>query len=177
MHVVVRPAELADLNACCEIDGSYVTDYVWQMQIRERDNSIEVKFDTVRLPRQMKVPYPRSPDELFTNWQRDGCFFVAVSDEQVVGFIDAFPRAGDNLLWVCNLVVEKSARRQGVATALLEAARREAMERGQRRLMLELQTKNNPALCFATKHGFAFCGYNDRYFANGDIALFFALSI
>jgi GNAT superfamily N-acetyltransferase len=174
---ILRPAELTDLNACCQIKSSYVTNYVWQMQVRERNGSVDVKFDTIRLPRQMEVPYPRQPDELFPNWQCEACFWVATRDELVVGFIDALPRVGDDILWISNLVVDKSVRRQGVASALLRSARRWADDHGQRRLMLELQTKNYPALCFANKHGFTFCGYNDRYFANGDIALFFSLSI
>ncbi|MFQ5610520.1 MAG: GNAT family N-acetyltransferase [Anaerolineae bacterium] len=175
--VVVRPAELADLNACCEIDGAYVTDYVWQMQVRERDGSIDIKFDTIRLPRQMKVPYPRHPDELWPHWQQEACFLVAAQDDQIVGYLDACPDPGDNVLWIYNLVIARTARRRGVATELLQAAGHWAKQRGQRRFMLELQTKNYPAICFAHKHGFAFCGYNDRYFANGDIALFFSLPV
>lgn len=175
--MLVRPAELVDLNACCAIDASYVTNHVWQMQVRERDGSVGIRFDTIRLPRQMKVPYPRPPDELWPHWQQETCFLVATLNDEIVGYIDASPRIDDNVLWIYNLVIAKPVRRKGVATALLRATGRWAREHGQRRFMLELQTKNYPAICFAHKHGFTFCGYNDRYFANGDIALFFSLSI
>jgi ribosomal protein S18 acetylase RimI-like enzyme len=43
--------------------------------------------------------------------------------------------------------------------------------------MLETQTKNHPAICFYRKHGFVFCGFNDRYYTNQDIALFFAQNL
>jgi ribosomal protein S18 acetylase RimI-like enzyme len=43
-------------------------------------------------------------------------------------------------------------------------------------MTLEIQTKNHPAISFAQKHGFQFCGYNERYYPNGDIALFFSRS-
>jgi ribosomal protein S18 acetylase RimI-like enzyme len=41
-------------------------------------------------------------------------------------------------------------------------------------MVLEMQPKNYPAIQLAQKLGFDFCGYNDRYYANRDIALFFA---
>jgi hypothetical protein len=40
-----------------------------------------------------------------------------------------------------------------------------------------MQPKNYPAICLAQKLGFDLCGYNDRYFANQDIALFFAKNL
>ena len=43
--------------------------------------------------------------------------------------------------------------------------------------MFETQTKNYPAICFYRKHRFVFCGFNDRYYTNQDIALFFAQSL
>ena len=38
-----------------------------------------------------------------------------------------------------------------------------------------MQSKNFPAICFAQKHGLNFCGYNDRYYHNQDLALFFGM--
>ena len=60
---------------------------------------------------------------------------------------------------------------------LLKAAHRWAMEHNLKQLMLETQTKNYPAISLAQKQGFHFCGYNERYYPNGDIALFFSRSI
>jgi RimJ/RimL family protein N-acetyltransferase len=37
-----------------------------------------------------------------------------------------------------------------------------------------MQSKNHPAIQLAHKLGFEFCGYNDHYFSNQDIALFFS---
>jgi ribosomal protein S18 acetylase RimI-like enzyme len=57
---------------------------------------------------------------------------------------------------------------------LLEAANQWALAHSLARVMLEVQTKNHPAIAFAQKNGFQFCGYNERYYPNGDIALFFS---
>jgi RimJ/RimL family protein N-acetyltransferase len=37
-----------------------------------------------------------------------------------------------------------------------------------------VQSKNVPAIRLAQKSGFEFCGYNDQYYLNKDVALFFA---
>ena len=178
MAVIVRLAELADINVCYHLDGSYVTDYVWQMQARETERTVEVRFDTVRLPRSMKVSYPRHPDELLPNWRRGECFLVAADDSgRPIGFLDMTAQHWHGVGWIRNLIVDRRFRRQGVATALLHAARQWAQENGLNKIMLEAQTKNYPAICFAQKHQFVFCGYNDRYYSNGDIALFFSLTL
>lgn len=176
--MIVRLAELADLNVCCELDGSYTTNYVWQMQAHENGRSIEVRFDTVRLPRPMKVAYPRCADELLPNWRQGECFLVAAdASGQPIGFLDMTAQAWHGVGWIRNLIIHKNNRRQGVANALLRAARYWALDNELSKLMLETQTKNYPAICFAQKNRFVFCGYNDRYYSNGDIALFFSSSL
>jgi ribosomal protein S18 acetylase RimI-like enzyme len=174
----IHPAELADLNLCYQLKMAYTTDYVWQMQTRESGRTIDVRFDTVRLPRPMRVDYPRSPDELMLHWQQDGCFLVVRdANDDVIGFLDGWPRPWQNLLWISNLVIDQAYRRQGYGSRLLKSARRWAMEQDLARLMLEIQTKNHPAISYAQKHGFQFCGYNERYNPNGEIALFLSLSV
>ena len=176
--MVVRPADLADLSICYDMDTSYVTEYVWQMQTREEDRSLEVRFNTVRLPRPMKVAYPRHPDELLPNWRQQHFFAVASDDSaQVIAFMDMVAQDWHRTAWVQNLVVQRANRRQGVASALLRSARAWALEHGLRRLIIETQTKNFPAIRFCQGRGFVYCGYNDHYYANGDIALFFSLNL
>jgi ribosomal protein S18 acetylase RimI-like enzyme len=41
-------------------------------------------------------------------------------------------------------------------------------------MILEMQSKNIPAVHLAMRLGYEFCGYNDHYYSNQDIALFFA---
>lgn len=176
--MIVRLAELVDLNLCYALDGSYTTEYVWQMQAREGERSVEVRFDTVRLPRPMKVAYPRHPDELLSNWRQGECFLVAAdASGQPIAFLDMTAQTWHDVGWIRNLVVDRNYRRQGIATALLNAARYWAHDNKLRRIMVESQTKNYPAIRFAQKHGFVFCGYNDRYYSNGDIAVFFSLTL
>ncbi len=176
--MIVRMAELVDLNLCFELDGSYTTDYVWQMQAHENERTIEVRFDTVRLPRPMRVAYPRQPEELLPNWRQEECFLVAADTSgQPVAFLDMTAQRWHNVGWIRNLIVHRKYRRQGVATALFHAARYWAVDNNLEKITLETQTKNYPAIRFAQKHGFSYCGYNDRYYSNGDIAVFFSLGL
>jgi ribosomal protein S18 acetylase RimI-like enzyme len=173
MHVY--PAELPDLNTCYQMTMSYTTDYVWQMRTGGDERATNIYFDTIRLPRPMRVEYPRSADELLEHWQQQQCFFIARNlQDEIVGFIDAQSQLWHNTLWVDNLVVDPHYRRQGFGTALLKAANGWAATQHLNRLTLEVQTKNHPGISFAQKHGFQFCGFNERYYPNGDIALFFS---
>ena len=174
----IYPAELSDLNVCYNMNASYTTDYVWQMQSRDNGHRTDIRFDTVRLPRSMQVAYPRSPDELFEHWNQDGCFLVIRNaDNEVSGFVDAQPHPWQNLLWISNLVVDKPYRQQGYGTLLLKSAIRWAMEHDLHKIMLDVQTKNHPGISFVQKHGFQFSGYHEHYYANRDIALFFYQTI
>ncbi|MBI3287754.1 MAG: GNAT family N-acetyltransferase [Chloroflexi bacterium] len=173
--MIVRNAEQADLNRCLALDGSYETEYVWQMQIEEAGAAVQsVSFRTVRLPRPMRVAYPRQPESLLESWERRNRLLVAEEGSLVQGYLDLEIHPWNRTGWINSVVVAKELRRQGLGSALLKAAQRWAEEKRLRQIVLETQTKNHPAISFFQKHGFVFCGYHDRYYANQDIALFFA---
>jgi ribosomal protein S18 acetylase RimI-like enzyme len=175
--VGIRKAELVDLNACLHLDAAYLTDHVWQMDASETGDTLTVNFRTVRLPRPMKVSYPREPDSLLEDWRKDECFLVADHDDETIGYVDVTVQNWNRTAWVNNLVVAKPYRRQGVGSALLRTARRWAQEYELLKMVAETQTKNYPAISFYQKNAYRFCGYNDRYYLNQDIALFFVLNL
>ncbi len=169
----IRPAEPKDLEDCSTLDHSCLTDRVWQMETRNLNGARTISFRTVRLPRNMKVNYPRQGEALLTGWwQRDG-FLVAEREGSVCGYVGLAAQPEHQLVWVGDLVVDRPLRRQGIGSALLRAASRWARTRDLARLMIELQTKNYPAIAFCRSHGLTFAGYNDRYWPSQDIALFF----
>jgi ribosomal protein S18 acetylase RimI-like enzyme len=173
--MIVRQADPADLDVCCLLDPSYVTEQVWQMDTRSEDGVITVVFRTVRLPRPMKVSYPRDVTEVVERWRQGDPLFVAVDDHgEVHGYLSISIQRWHGMGWITNLVVDKLWRRQGVGTALLNVAQQWVRAQNLRGLISEVQTKNYPAISFLRKHGFTFCGYNERYYSNYDIALFFA---
>jgi ribosomal protein S18 acetylase RimI-like enzyme len=171
--VNIRRAELAELNACIPIDSSFVTDHVWQMESRDSEGVVSVTFRTVRLPRPMKVGYPRETDTLIENWRKGECFLVAYEDSEVVAYLDMTVHLWNMTGWINNLVVAKTHRRRGIGSVLLRSAVRWGQEAHLSKVVAETQTKNYPAIQFYQKHSFRFCGYNDHYYVNQDIALFF----
>jgi ribosomal protein S18 acetylase RimI-like enzyme len=173
----IRPAELADVNACLALDHSFLTDHVWQMRVHEADLNVNVTFQTVRLPRLMQVQYPRPLEQLVEDWQRDEGFWVAEADGQVRGYIDVTTQPWQQTAWVANLAVAPEYRRRGIGTALMHQARPWVKDRGAQAILAEAITKNYPALSFYRKLGFEFCGFNDHYYPNQDIALFFVQTL
>lgn len=176
-QIRVRTVTPADLPQLAEMDHGYSTDYVWQMDQREENGQTQVTFRTVRLPRPMRVAFPRDPARLLEDWQRYACFLVAEENAQLKGYVNLVLAPVSETGWITDYVVERRFRRAGVGTVLLAAAGHWARTNNLRRLILETQSKNYPAICFAQKHGLAFCGYNDRYYPNQDVALFFGMEL
>jgi ribosomal protein S18 acetylase RimI-like enzyme len=172
--MIVRAAELADVNECMTLDHSYLTDHVWQMVVDERDLETRVTFRRVRLPRRMRVTYPHDLDLLVEHWQEETAGFLVAEEGGVVrGYADLIGQAWNQMAWLRNLAVDRTYRRRGVGTRLVQAGLQWTQHQGLQGLMAEAQTKNYPAIRFFEKLGFAFCGFNDQYYANQDIAIFF----
>ena len=175
--MIVRPATLADLNACLCLDHASETDHVWQMQVQEGPSQVGVAFQTVRLPRRMRVDYPRHLVQLVQDWQQNHGFLVAEADNEVRGYVDVLALPWQELGWIANMAVERGYRKRRIGTTLMRHARQWARDQGLRFLQVEATTKNYPALCFYQKLGFQFCGFNDHYYPNQDIALFFVQTL
>ena len=174
---IVRSATAADLSTCLSFDPSFETEYVWQMDSRSQEGQINASFRTVRLPRPMKVTYPRDVKQLNAGWQACDAMLVAADNQAVVGYAALAKRGAQSTAWVQDLIVTKTARRGGVGSALLAGVARWAREEKLAWIMIEAQTKNYPAIQFCQKLGFTFCGYNDHFFANQDIAVFFVKAV
>jgi len=172
--VIVRRAFPEELAICAEIDASTETDHVWQMDERSAGSELVIAFRQARLPRAMRVPYPRPLTRLEDDWERDECFLVAAQGVQVLGFVDVRVQPWDGVGWVHHLVVARRYRRRGIGSRLLQTASEWARRGGMRQLVLESSTKNYPALCFCQRLGCTFCGFNDQLYSSQDIAVFFA---
>ena len=92
-----------------------------------------------------------------------------------VGYIQITENPSTSTAWVINMAVLEEIRHKGIGSALLYAAQSWAAKRNLRRMVLEMQSKNFPAIQLANKLGYEFSGYNDHYYENRDIALFFSI--
>ncbi len=167
----------SDYDLCLEFDHSASTDWVWQMVVDERQGGLSVAFRPARLPRTVTTLYPRDRGALMQSWAQGEVFLVAQRADALAGYVNVREDAAQQIAWVADLVVDRPYRMQGVGTALLRAVRQWALERSLRHLIVETQTKNYPAISFLQQRGLVFAGYNDRYYPNQDIALFFGQSL
>lgn len=174
--IQIRPVVATDVPHLMGIDHSSSSEYVWQLELRREAGQIVASFRDVRLPRPIALTYPHDPFALGDEWTHLAALFAALSGKDPVGYIGLAERLS-SAAWVTDLVVAPSWRRRGVASALLELARQWAEQRGNRRIFLELQSKNQAAIRLAQKHGYEFCGYNDHYYSTQDVALFFARAV
>ena len=96
----------------------------------------------------------------------DYAFFKASSDGETLGYIGVQIVAPE--FNVCNVAVIESARRRGVATALVGEVVRFALEKGGGTLYLEVNEFNVGAIALYEKLGFVVYGRRPRYY--GDAA-------
>lgn len=176
-EIQLRPTVATDLSRLMSFDHSITSESVWQLELRRDVGQVAATFREVRLPRSVSIMYPHNPFALADDWVRRSMMYTAYIGQDPAGYISLLERGTDSVVWVTDLVVNLANRRQGVASALLVAAQDWASGRSHRRLILEMQSKNLPGIRLAQKFGYEFCGYNDHYYLNQDVALFFAKAI
>ncbi|HET9588882.1 MAG TPA: GNAT family N-acetyltransferase [Anaerolineales bacterium] len=169
----IRPAIATDIPHLAGLDHSCMSDYVWQLELRRDVSQITASFREVRLPRSIRVSYPRNPASLADDWKRRAAVIVALNENNPVGYVCVAENHSSRIGWVTDIVVAPDHRRKGAASALLTAAQAWGSERAVRRLVLEMQSKNEACIRLAQKFGYEFCGYNDQYYPTQDVALFF----
>jgi len=110
------------------------------------------------------------------HWQRGYCLIVAEEPAtgQIIGYVDVGPEPDLQMAWLWHLVVDRSRRCQGIGSALLNAALAWSTHNDLARLVAPVQALNDAGIHFLQRRGFALCGYNDRFYRNGNVALFFA---
>jgi len=176
-EIQTRPTIASDLIRLMGFDHSIASESVWQLELRRDAGQSTAMFREVRLPRSISVAYPRDPFALADDWTKRSMMYTALIDQEPVGYVSLIERSMDSTVHITDLVVHGPNRRQGVASALLASAQDWAAGRSLRRVILETQSKNLPAIRLAQKFGYEFCGYNDQYYLTQDVALFFVKSL
>jgi ribosomal protein S18 acetylase RimI-like enzyme len=172
----IRPATLVELNSCMALDDSFETEYVWQMDQKNDSKQISIGFKLTRLPRPMRVSTGISRDQVSEDFMA-GKHFLIADDGKIRGYIDFCESEWNETLMVNNLLVAQDARRRGLGTMLLQEALKWGKGKKFRLALASASTKNYPGICLLQNQGFAFCGFNDQYYPNRDIAMTFALSL
>ena len=177
ISVSVRQALASDIKRITTLDVSNTTDYVWQMDLREEEAQIKVIFKRTRLPRSIELDCQYSMDDLENKLMKHSLVLVAETSDNLLGFLIVDKDTTQNAAVITDIAVERTMRRRGIAKAMLVTAREWATRAGLHRLIIVTQPRNYPAICFCRRNGYAYCGYNDSYYLNQDIAVFFCMKI
>jgi len=173
----IRPAISTDIPKMIALDHNYATDHVWQMTMDLTETQTQVSFREVRLPREVHVNYPRTYHKLVDNWTDRNLLLLVEDGEYIRGYISVQLGLAPASAWIEDLAVDRLQRRKGIGSALILAARDWCGKKRLNRLTMEMQPKNYPAIKFAYKLGFEFSGYNDQYYRDQEIAIFFSTYI
>ncbi|MDZ4769578.1 MAG: GNAT family N-acetyltransferase [Chloroflexota bacterium] len=174
LNLIIRDALPDDIAGCVALDHAYETDHVWQMHMRQDDGYL-THFRSERLPRTLEATHQPDPARL-----RDGLapdrLFVAACDRDSGELLAYLLMSRDIMRHTGHIVdfaVDRPVRRCGIGRRLMDVAAAWAREQQISRIQITVETTNQPAIAFVSALGYSLCGYNDRYFPNRDIALFF----
>jgi len=175
-EIEIRPTISTDLARLSALDHTIETDYVWQLDLHREPAQVQVDLREVRLPRSVRLEHPRPAKELADTWHIRP-MFSAMLGMEAVAYVRFTDKIIPHAVWITDLVVGRPLRRQGLAHKLIGAVEAWGVQHELRRAVVEIQSKNQPAIRMILKMGFEFCGYNDQYYATRDVALFFARSL
>lgn len=179
LGVVIRDGLESDIPACLALDHRYETEAVWQMTVAEDPGQWQITFKTQRLPRTLEAEYPADEGRLRLALPPEQCFLVVASktDGELLAYLTMRADPVYRIALVQDLLVSRPYRRRRIGLRLLAVARAWAKEHNLAQMMIENQTRNMPGILFCKAAGFTFAGYNDQYFPNRDIAVFFSQSL
>lgn len=204
-RLTFRPGTSVDVDACLALDHTCESDSVWQMTLSAPDPTqrVEVGFRAEKLPRSVVLTHAPNPRRLHDDPDLGRLFVVArpyvepvpvepVDPESpdapltlppppprppIVGYVVAHYDEYRGIAWLDDVCVAQALRRQRVGLQLADGVRMWAKEQGAARLLCAVPTKHAPMVALCQRLGMAFCGYNDQFFLNHDIAVLFGLRL
>lgn len=176
MNLEIRNTISTDLARLSAIDHSVNSDYVWQLDLLRDPGQISVSLREIRLPRTIRIDYPRPSHELPDTWHLRPMMSV-MNGMEAIAYVRLTDVIVPHAVWITDVVVGRPVRGQGIGRKLITAAEDWGLQRNLRRSIIEVQSKNAPAIRMIQKLGFEFSGYSDQYYASRDVALFFSRTI
>lgn len=178
-QLIIRDGKKADIEKCLQLDSGYHTEYVWQITIRDEADETRIALRQQRLPRALDSHHPLDANRLSHSLDQENCFIVMEesTSNMILGFVSMRIDAAYQFAYLQDIVIDEPYRHQGLGTRLVNVARLWADEQNLKRIIFEVPTVNFPAIEFAKSQGFTYCGFNDQYLPNQDIALFYCLTL
>lgn len=132
--------------------------------IIKKDSGFDIKY------KRFDKPTEKSFDDCFMGkWLEDPVGYGAFEGEKMIGYVEGSIESWNRRYRINNIVVfDKSERRKGIGSALMNAVSEEAVRCGARMIVLETQTCNEKAINFYLKNGFSLIGFDLYSYTNSD---------
>lgn len=178
---------MADIRQLYTVDQSllerlvvgYTSDEAYQVIWEETPELVRFELRLVRLERPFVKRYPLDAQMIaqYSALAAAGHAFGAFMDTACVGIVICEPRQWNSSLHIHEFHVAPNVHRKGIGRALMAAVEEHARAEGMRRLVLETQTTNLPAIRFYRALGFTLDGvdislYSGDDLARGEVAVF-----
>lgn len=148
----------------------YTTEEYYDVSVQEGEGfRVEIakkKFETPVTHTPEEYDFP---DKLYEeHWEGAYAWGVLV-DGEMAAVIETCPESWSNRLRVTELWVHEDYRRQGIARALMAAAKEQARLERRRAIILETQSCNVGAIAFYRQEGFSLIGFDSCCYNNRDM--------
>jgi ribosomal protein S18 acetylase RimI-like enzyme len=178
--IQVEPLVQLDRAALCGLALGYTSHAKYNVTKVESDRRLGFMLERVALAQPYYKRYTHLDATTLDSYEQMaslGFSFCAHADGRCVGLALAEPCHWNKSLWVRELHVAESHRRNGIGQQLVLALTAQARSAGLRTLVCETQNTNAPAMDFYQKTGFQLEGVDLSYYSNadfpdGEIALF-----
>ncbi len=178
--VEIRLLSQLNLDDLQRLVTGYIAEARYQVSRTESEKQFSLTLELVPLSKPFCKRYDQPDAESLAYYQKVtalGFSFGAYAAEKCVAMALAEPQQWNRSLWVWELHVAESHRRQGTGRQLVEALAGKARATGLRTMVCETQNTNTPALQFYRNLGFHVEGIDLSYYSNhdfpdGEIAIF-----
>lgn len=144
----------------------YTTCYHYRVSLTKTPGEIVIHLVREALPETLVKSFESS---LFSDWMIHPQAFGAFEGETLLGFVELSQEDWNNRLRITNIWVDEKHRYQGVGKSLIAHAIETGKAGGQRSLVLETQSCNDPAIRFYQSCGFELIGLDTTHYQNDDI--------
>ena len=151
-----------------EVYFSDFADNCYDIKILHENNGFSVQMSKVPLKERKIIKYPQrlfgSSDSTMKAWG-------VIENGKLVAGIETMVEGSSksSRLYVSLLWVDEAYRRQGVAAALINKAKKRAAEENLRAVYLQTWSCNEHAIAFYVSQGFHLMGFDSCPFTNEDI--------
>lgn len=150
----------------CKLYFPIESNSCYDVSVCPKEGGYTISLDCKPLIPARKIDYPI---ELFSSYFEHQEVYGVVQDNQLLAVIEIAKEDWNQRLRITELAVDVSLRRQKIATALMNLAKKRARELNCRSIVLEAQTWNEVALGFYFSQGFKLCGLDTNCYSNHDI--------